>query len=1100
MQPIRRIFCTALMLLSAFVDAAQTDQSAAIAAARSALQRADLDDAQRDAAGGQLDAAAAAERAAADFVARREQLLAEAAALPQRMARLDAALAVDYEQDLAQWAKRLPADADEETLERLLERERAEVADLQAQIDAAGAELAAELARPVRAASEIAALRRRVDELSVAVTAPGDESDVLREARALSRSAELHRAQAELDLRGAEQETATQRQRELELSLRELRHRLELDQRRIGWLQERISQRSRADLQARLAQLASRELELAGAAPVIAIAATENRALGDELAANQERLARDRRVLSSSEEERDFVTETLRDSRTRLEVGGANERVGQWLWSERRRLEPPARLRQQLQTTRVALADLRLRLLALSDAQRELADIPALVRSLREANAADTDEAQTDGDADAMLPPLLQQRAELVEQLRPLLERRVAALEATERALQARLDATLALQDLLDRHLLWLPSHTVVDLAWLSRVPDGVADLVKPSRLATTLQLCGRSIRDAWMLWSGSVVLLLVLLELRRRAPARIEAEATAARRLADDGYRTTLRAFVWTLLGALPAPATLALLGYLLQQVGNPGRYSDSLGRALATLVGPLLAVQLLRWTVLERGLAHAHFRWVRQRRETLRRVLPIAAAVVLPMYFVEMLASLRRADIAIDVQARLAEVIAAVALAWVFWRVLEAGRLWVVRGVTLQPSLLRRLLRALLPAFLLGCAGLALAGYIYSAGMLLQATLSSIELLVVVTLALGMVGRWFLLGERRLAMRRQHELAVVQADSEVGEGTAEPAADVTLEQVSAQTARLLRALRVSLLTLGLIWVWMDVLPAIYRLDEIVLWHFNETGADGASATQAVTLGGALLGLFVLALTLAASRNLPGLIEISLLSRAGVDAASRYAITSLLRYAIVISGTLIGLGYLGLRWSQLQWMAAALTVGLGFGLQEIFANFVSGIILLFERPFRVGDVITVGDMTGRITRIRTRATTILDFDNKEIVMPNKTFITGHLTNWALSDSTTRVIVRVGVAYGSNPMRVRELLLQAAAEDSRVLAEPAPSCWFLAFGASSLDFELRVFVATLADRLEAQTALNMRINTLLAENGIEIAFPQLDIHVRDLPR
>jgi potassium efflux system protein len=250
---------------------------------------------------------------------------------------------------------------------------------------------------------------------------------------------------------------------------------------------------------------------------------------------------------------------------------------------------------------------------------------------------------------------------------------------------------------------------------------------------------------------------------------------------------------------------------------------------------------------------------------------------------------------------------------------------------------------------------------------------------------------------------------------------------------------------------------------------------------------------------LFVLALTVAASRNLPGLIEISLLSRAGVDAASRYAVTSLLRYGIVIGGTLVGLGFLGLRWSQLQWMAAALTVGLGFGLQEIFANFVSGIILLFERPFRVGDVITVGDMSGRVTRIRTRATTILDFDNKEIVMPNKTFITGHLTNWALSDSTTRVIVKVGVAYGSDPAKVRDLLMQAAKEDKRVLAEPPPTCWFLAFGASSLDFELRVFVATLADRLEVQTALNMRINALLAEHGIEIAFPQLDVHVRDLP-
>ncbi len=301
------------------------------------------------------------------------------------------------------------------------------------------------------------------------------------------------------------------------------------------------------------------------------------------------------------------------------------------------------------------------------------------------------------------------------------------------------------------------------------------------------------------------------------------------------------------------------------------------------------------------------------------------------------------------------------------------------------------------------------------------------------------------------------------------------------------------------SLLTLGLIWVWVVILPAIGRLDEIALWHFSDTGADGTPVQQPVTLMAVLLGIIALALTTVGARNLPGLIEISLLSHIRIDAASRYAITSVLRYAIVIGGTLAGLNFLGMRWSQLQWMAAALTVGLGFGLQEIFANFVSGIILLFERPFRVGDIITVGDLSGRVTRIRTRATTVLDFDNKEIVIPNKTFITGQLINWTLTDTITRVVIRVGVAYNTDTDKVRALLLQAAREDQRVLVEPEPVCWFLTFGASSLDFELRVYVNTISHRLEVQDFLNNRIKALFAEHHIEIAFPQLDLHVRDLP-
>jgi potassium-dependent mechanosensitive channel len=292
---------------------------------------------------------------------------------------------------------------------------------------------------------------------------------------------------------------------------------------------------------------------------------------------------------------------------------------------------------------------------------------------------------------------------------------------------------------------------------------------------------------------------------------------------------------------------------------------------------------------------------------------------------------------------------------------------------------------------------------------------------------------------------------------------------------------------------------VWGDVLPAFARADEIALWHFTDTAADGAIALMPVTLSAVLLGLFALTLTTIAARNLPGLVEVGLQSQTRIDGATRYAITSLLRYAIVIAGGMIGLHLLGLRWGQLQWLAAALTVGLGFGLQEIFANFVSGLILLFERPFRVGDVVTVGELTGRVTRIRTRATTIVDFENKEIVVPNKNFITGQVINWTLSDTTTRVTIAVGVAYGTNPDFVHELLLGAARENPQVLTDPAPRSWFLRFGASSLDFELRVFVGAIGDRMEVQNALNTRIAALFKEHGVEIAFPQLDLHVRDTP-
>jgi potassium efflux system protein len=416
---------------------------------------------------------------------------------------------------------------------------------------------------------------------------------------------------------------------------------------------------------------------------------------------------------------------------------------------------------------------------------------------------------------------------------------------------------------------------------------------------------------------------------------------------------------------------------------------------------------------------------------------------------------------------------------------------------------------LRGLVPAGLVAMALLALDGYVYSSAILLDAQFASVGMVTAVAVLHGLLARWFLLGERRLALHRQDQkreaaaqaAAEGTADAEDG-GEAVPTdleTEITLETVNAQSRRLLRAFKLTLLVVGLAWVWADVLPAFARFDEIALWHVSDTAEDGSSVRVAVTLMAALLGLLALALTFVAARNLPGLLEIGLRSRANIDAASRYAITSVARYAIVLFGVVLGLGLLGLHWGQLQWMAAALTVGLGFGLQEIFANFVSGLILLFERPFRVGDVITVNNLDGTVTRIRTRATTILDFDNKEIVVPNKAFITGQLVNWTLSDETTRITIKVGVDYGTDPALVHKLLLQAANENARVLQDWPPRSWLLEFGASTLDFELRVFVAAMTDRLAVRNEINMRLIELFHEHGIAFAYPQLDVHVRDLP-
>jgi potassium efflux system protein len=173
--------------------------------------------------------------------------------------------------------------------------------------------------------------------------------------------------------------------------------------------------------------------------------------------------------------------------------------------------------------------------------------------------------------------------------------------------------------------------------------------------------------------------------------------------------------------------------------------------------------------------------------------------------------------------------------------------------------------------------------------------------------------------------------------------------------------------------------------------------------------------------------------------------------------------------------------------------------LQEIFANFVAGLIVLFERPIRVGDIVTVNDITGTVSKIRIRATTITNFDRKELVVPNKEFITSRILNWTLENAVNRIVINVGISYSNDPAVARQVLLKVAGEHPLVLKDPAPVATFDSFGDSSLNLILRAFLPNLDNRVEVIHGLNTEIRSQFAENGIEIPFPQRDINLSSMP-
>lgn len=409
-------------------------------------------------------------------------------------------------------------------------------------------------------------------------------------------------------------------------------------------------------------------------------------------------------------------------------------------------------------------------------------------------------------------------------------------------------------------------------------------------------------------------------------------------------------------------------------------------------------------------------------------------------------------------------------------------------------------QILRIVLVLPLVSMIILAIWGYLYTSWVMSLYYYIILLCLLSAGLFQQLGVRWLEIEQKRISLQRaldkRAELLKRDKQDHLLEEIDESV--IPVEEIGEQSLTLLNISVLVILFIALSTVLSDSLLAFHWMDDVTIWDVV-TVTETGSIVEAISLKSLLSALISLGLSFFLAKNLPGVLELLLLHRLNIAPGTTYAMNTLLRYAIVLSGFLIAVSILGFHWSRLQWLVAALSVGLGFGLQEIFANLVSGIILLFERPVRVGDTITIQNLTGQVTKINTRATTILDWDEKEIIVPNKSLITEQLVNWSLSDSMTRVILPIGVAYGSDVDLVKKSLLQAAEECEEICQQPSPSAYFLAFGASSLDFELRIYLPKVEGRSFIKDKLNSRIDQLFREHNIEIPFPQMDIRVKELP-
>jgi small-conductance mechanosensitive channel len=240
-------------------------------------------------------------------------------------------------------------------------------------------------------------------------------------------------------------------------------------------------------------------------------------------------------------------------------------------------------------------------------------------------------------------------------------------------------------------------------------------------------------------------------------------------------------------------------------------------------------------------------------------------------------------------------------------------------------------------------------------------------------------------------------------------------------------------------------------------------------------------------------------SRIVQALLKQDVLPRMDLPRGVPNTISMTANYTIILIGLLLGVGFMGIDLSSLAFIVGALGVGIGFGLQNLVNNFVSGLILIFEAPIQVGDTVEVGNLLGQVVQIGIRTSRVRTYSGSEVIVPNGELVSNQVINWTLSDRRRRLELGVGVAYGSDTNRVTEILRSVLENDEDVLEDPAPLIIFNEFGDSALNFRVLAWIADFDTGFGMTHRLNTAINQALADAGITIPFPQRDLHLRTVP-
>ncbi len=668
-------------------------------------------------------------------------------------------------------------------------------------------------------------------------------------------------------------------------------------------------------------------------------------------------------------------------------------------------------------------------------------------------------------------------------------------------------DAMAEIQEAAHRYLFWVADVSPVSLAFPLHLAQDLRRLVSMdtfTQLGSALVMMVTS-QETLLPLFGALLLVGFSISSRRHYHAFLDRSASKVGKVTQDYFYLTLRTVFWSIVVALPLPVLWAALGFGLQNAW-PYPVAVAIGDGVIATVPVLWLVMVSAHLAHPRGLFIVHLGWPVRRVARAMRYYTLATWVIVPLIMALItFDNLNDREFSATL-GRVCFVLLCAALSLVTNSLKRAGIPLYLDKSGSGNNVINRTLWNLLLCAPLAAALAACLGHLATAQALLARLETSVAIWFFLLVIYHVIRRWMFIQRRRIAFdrakQRRAEILAQRArhedelsPSQLSDAAAEVDEPiVNLDVISARSLRLVRSLLTLIAFISVIWLWSEIHSAFGFLENIQLWDVSST-VKGVEGIQTISLASVLIAVMVLIITTQLVRNLPALLELALLQHLDLTPGTGYAITTITKYMLMLIGGLIGFSWIGIEWAKLQWLVAALGVGLGIGLQEIFANFISGLIILFEKPIRIGDSVTIREHTGNITRINTRATTITDWDHREIIMPNKAFITEQFVNWSLSDSVTRIVLTIPAPADANSDEVTTILLQAARRCPLVLESPAPEAYLMDLQQGIMLFDLRMHAAEMGHRMPLRHQVNQLILEGYREHGLEMPYPPFQVRM-----